>query len=81
MGPNVTVDTNNGLMSIGNMSPFSVKKGEIWPYLHQPGECWYATNAGIQGEGILEGSYTDYIVENLFDSNFKYSQFSLANHV
>lgn len=75
MGPDVKIDKNNGLIRIGKMAPFSVRKGEIWPYLHQPGQCWYAINAGNQGEGILEGSYTDYIVENLFDNDFKYNQF------
>ena len=75
MGPDVTIDKSNGLIRIGNMAPFSVRRGDIWPYLHEPGECWYANNAGDQGEGILEGSYTDYIVEDLFDTHFKYNQF------
>ena len=75
MGPNVMIDTKHGLIRIGKMAPFSVKKGEIWPYLHEPGECWYAINAGNQGEGIVEGSYTDYIVEDLLDTHFKYNQF------
>ena len=75
MGPDVAIDRKNGLMRIGNIKPFSVRKGVIWPYLHMAGQCWYAKNAGYQGEGILEGTYTDYIVDDLFDNDFKYNQF------
>ena len=74
MGPEVQIDEQTGLMKVGNRVPFAVKKGEIWPYLKIPGTCWYPTNTDDQGEGVLEGVYTDYIVNDLFAINFKYSQ-------
>ena len=76
MGVKVLIDENAGLMKIGDrQAPFSVKKGEIWPYLKTPGACWYPTNSDDQGDGVIEGVYTDYIVDDLFGTDFKYNQF------
>jgi len=58
-----------------NRAPFSVKLGKIWPYLNIPGTCWYPVSSDEQGRGVIEGDYTDYIVDDLlFANNFKYSQ-------
>ena len=74
MGSDVSID--NGLMKVGsNRAPFSVKEKKIWPYLKIPGTCWYPTDTDDQGKGVLEGVYTDYIVDDLFAYNFKYNQF------
>ena len=76
MGSDVSVDQEDGIMKISHdRVPFTVKKGEIWPYLNTPGTCWYPTDTDDQGGGILEGVYTDYIVDYLFAINFKYNQF------
>lgn len=76
MGTNVTIDEDGGLMKIGDhQAPFSVKKGEIWSYLNMPGSCWHPTNSDDQGTGVIEGTYVDYIVDDLFATDFKYNQF------
>ena len=75
MGIKVDIDKEAGLMKFGdNRAPFSVKNDEIWPYLRMPGTCWYPTDTDDQGVGVLEGVYTDYIVDDLFAFNFKYNQ-------
>ena len=75
MGTKVMIDKQAGLIKFGeNRDPFTVKEGEIWPYLNIPGTCWYPTDTNDQGEGVLEGDYTDYIVDGLFEFNFKYDQ-------
>ena len=75
MGSKVEIDEQAGLMKVGNRQvPFSVKKGEIWPYLKIPGTCWYPTETDDQGEGVLEGMYTDYIVDDLLAIKFKYNK-------
>ena len=75
MGSKVEIDEQAGLMKVGNRQvPFPVKKGEIWPYLKIPGTCWYPTETDDQGEGVLEGMYTDYIVDDLLAIKFKYSK-------
>ena len=75
MGTKVQIDQQAGLMKVDDHRvPFPVKKGGIWPYLNIPGTCWYPTNTDDQGGGVLEGIYTDYIVDDLFAFNFKYNQ-------
>ena len=76
MGIDASIDEDNGLLKIGSdQGPFSVKKGNIWSYLKSPGTCWYPTDTDDQGSGVLEGVYTDYIVDDLFAYDFKYNQF------
>ena len=75
MGSDPLVDQEAGLIQAGHdRTPFAVKKGEIWPYLKIPGACWYPTGSDEQGGGVLEGDYTDYIVDDLFATNLKYNQ-------
>ena len=76
MGIKVIIDKHASLIKFGdNRDPFAVKEGEIWPYLNIPGVCWYPVNTDDEGEGVLEGVYTDYIIDDLFAINFKYNQF------
>ena len=76
MGADVITDQDAGIIKIGkDRAPFSIKLGKIWPYLNIPGACWYPVNSNEQGKGVIEGHYTDYIVDDLFANNFKYSQF------
>ena len=76
MGSNPLVDQEAGLMQPRHdRKPFAVKKGQIWTYLKIPGTCWYPTDSDDQVRGVLEGDYTDYMVDDLFATNFKYNQF------
>ena len=76
MGSDASIDHEAGLIQVRlDRMPFAIKKGEIWPYLKLPGTCWYPTGSDAQGRGVLEGDYTDYIVDDLFATNFKYNQF------
>ena len=75
MGNNPLVDQEAGLIQTSHdRMPFAVKKGEIWPYLKILGTCWYPTGCDEQGGGVLEGDYTDYIIDDLFATSFKYNQ-------
>ena len=76
MGCDVTIDQEYNMIELSDYrTPFPVEKGEIWPYLNVAGTCWYPTHSGDQGAGVIEGIYTDYIVDDLFAINFKYNQF------
>ena len=61
----VNIDTKNMLMKLGDRDPISVKKDKVWPHLGINSECWYGVNTNNQGAGIIEGIYTDYIVDHL----------------
>ena len=74
----VDLDAEPAIMKINyDRVPFTVKRGEIWPYLNIPGTCWYPTDTDDQGEGVIEGVYIDYIVDDLFATYFKYHQFTM----
>lgn len=76
MGSDASIDHEAGLIQVSHdRMPFAIKKGEIWPYLKLPGTCWYPTGSDAQGRVVLEGDFTDYIVDDLFATNFKYNQF------
>ena len=61
----MNIDTDNMLMKLGDRDPILVKRGKAWPFLGIDAECWYAVDTNNQGAGIIEGVYTDYIVDHL----------------
>ena len=61
----VKIDTENMLMQLGGRKPISVKKDKAWHFLGINEECWYGETTDNQGTGIIEGVYTDYVVEYL----------------
>ena len=67
----VIIDKENMLMKLGDRNPFSVKKDKAcnWPYLGVDIECWYGVDTDNQGAGLIEGVYTDYIVDHLIPQN------------
>ena len=32
--------------------------------------CWAAMNPGLQGKGLIDGHYLDYVVEDVLSSGF-----------
>lgn len=65
----VNIDNENMLMKLGDRNPILVKKDKAWPYLGINAECWYGAVTNNQGAGIIEGVYTDYIVNDLIPLN------------
>jgi len=62
----VKIDSKNMLMQLGDRKPISVKKRMAWPFLRINEDCWYGESTdNNQGVEIIEGTYTDYIVEQL----------------
>ena len=61
----VKIDADYNIMKLGDRKPISVQRGKAWPFLGIPEECWYGVSMDNQGTGIIEGVYTDYIVEYL----------------
>ena len=52
-------------MRLGNHKPISVYKAPAWPFLGVEEPCWYGQDNDQQANGIIEGAYTDYIVDDL----------------
>ena len=61
----VKIDAENMLIQLGDRKPISVKKDKAWHFLGINEDCWYEETTDNQGTGIIEGVYTDYVVQNL----------------
>ena len=53
------------LMKFADRKPISIKKAPAWPYLKVNKDCWYGTATDNQATGMIDGVYTDYIVDSL----------------
>ena len=71
------VTTNGDRIKINGRS-LKFERKPMWDFLISNNLCLHAIPShGYQAEGIIEGSYTDYIVDTLFSTSFKYRQFYL----
>ena len=34
--------------------------------------CWTAMNPGYQGKGLIDGTYLDYLVDNVLNTDFDF---------
>ena len=50
----------------------------VWSFMEREDKddqlCWTAMNPGYQGEGLIDGSYFDYLVDDVMSMNFKYNK-------
>ena len=58
----VEVDSIKHMLIRPGFEPVPVKPSKTWD---SPDKCWLAKNVGNQGEGLIEGSIYDYVVNSL----------------
>jgi len=68
MGKHVKIDSDYNMMKIGDHKPISVVKGLAWHFLGTDEQCYYGRSTDNQASGVIEGSYMDYVVEELLPS-------------
>ena len=53
-----------------------VQRKPLWPFmeLDSTNFCWVAMNPGYQGEGLIDGHYFDYLVDDVLSTEFKYKK-------
>lgn len=61
----MTIDPGYDVMKFGERKPILVKRAPAWPFLGMSELCWYPSVSDNQRAGVIEGVYTDYIVEPL----------------
>lgn len=52
-------------MKFADHKPISIRKAPAWPYLKINKDCLYRTATDNQATGMIDGVYTDYIVDSL----------------
>ena len=65
MGKHVKIDSDYNVMKIADHKPISVVKGPAWHFLGTDAQCYYGQSTDNQASGVMQGSYMDYVVEEL----------------
>ena len=57
----------------------AVRQRPVWGFLKHElpdatggKKCWATMNRGEQGEGLIDGTYMDYRVDNILSAGFKF---------
>ena len=69
----VRIDTYAQLLRVPGRLSVPVEQQDLWKFmelsLHGDTKCWTSAYHSSQGAGIVEGTYKDYIVDNLLAVN------------
>ena len=73
----VVVDEVRKLLLMPNKDPVAVEWKTVWRYIEKNSNlddehCWTALNPGLQGKGLIDGNYLDYLVEDVLSSGFQF---------
>ena len=65
------------LIRRSDLEPVPILRSEGWDFQNEQPviKCWKAMNVGNQGEGLIEGSVSDYMVQSITDKTFLFNKF------
>ncbi|XP_064388350.1 uncharacterized protein LOC135336475 [Halichondria panicea] len=70
----VKIDTVRKFLLLPKMEPVPIMRRPIWGFMERKVEddqlCWTAMNAGYQGDGLIQGNYLNYLVDDVLDDGF-----------
>ncbi len=71
----VDIDETRHFLVLPDMEPVPVMRRPIWHFMERDAAedrklCWVAKNPGYQGKKLIQGSYLDYVVDDLFTTKF-----------
>ena len=74
----VEIDEVQRIIILPGKNPVPVRSHQVWGFMkHKTADkqrCWTAMNHGEQGEGLIDGVYRDYLVDNILSDDFKFKQ-------
>ena len=72
----VKIDESERVLILRDKSPVAVRYRPVWGFMKYLAgydeHCWTAMNTGMQGEGLIEGTYHDYVASDILSSDFKF---------
>ena len=75
----VEIDEVRKLLHLPNLEPVPVMRSSVWHFMERESPdtggqkfCWQAMNPGYQGKMLIEGSYLDYLVDDVLTPDFKF---------
>ena len=74
----VEIDEVRKILIMPNKEPVPVMRRPVWNFMEREVAddqlCWVAMNPGYQGKGLIDGTYLDYIVNDVLTANFKFKK-------
>ena len=74
----VEIDTVRKILILPGKEPVPVMRRPVWSFMEREVVddqlCWTAMNPGYQGQGLIDGAYLDYLVEDVFSTDFKFKK-------
>ena len=65
----VKIDRVSKILLLPNKEPVPLMRRPVWSFMEREQKvdqlCWTAMNYGYQGEGLIEGTYFDYLVNDV----------------
>ena len=72
----VEIDEVRKILLMPNKEPVPVMRRPVWSFTEREVAddqlCWTAMNPGYQGEGLIDGTYFDYLVNDVLTADFKF---------
>ena len=71
------IDTVRKILIMPNKEPVPVMRRPVWSFMERETVddklCWTAMNPGYQGEGLIDGTHSNYIVKDILSPTFKFN--------
>ena len=71
----VDIDETRKILIMPDKEPVPVMRRPVWSFMERETAddqlCWTAMNPGYQGEGLIDGTYLDYLVDDVMATDFK----------
>ena len=75
----VVLDGVRKILLLPGKEPVPVQRKPLWAFMEREVTsddtlCWTAMNPGYQGEGLIDGNYFDYLVDDVLSTEFKFKK-------
>ena len=74
----VEIDTVRKILILPGKEPVPVMRRPVWSFMEREVAddqlCWTAMNPGYQGEGLIDGTYFDYLVDDVLSTGFVFQK-------
>ena len=74
----VEIDEVRKILIMPDKEPVPVMRRPVWSFMEREVAddqlCWTAMNPGYQGDGLIDGRYLDYLVDDVLDTEWSFKK-------
>ena len=71
----IRIDEERSLLILPHKPPVQMKQRHVWKFMEREVAddqlCWTSAQHANQGENVIEGTYMDYVVEDVYSTEFR----------